>query len=198
MSALGTRANAVSEYHKTKWEAEEIVRASGLDWTIFRPSMIHGPKGEFMRMEVKWARKQSPPFLFMPYFGRGLLGLGGAGKLQPVFVGDVARAFVEAIGNSKSIGKEYVLAGAEVMTWPEMHEAVARVVVGKERVSMAIPVWYAKTLAAVVPGALLPFNRDQVLMSQEDNVGDISQFEQDFAWKPAGFEESLRGYADAL
>src|SRR5690348_4575534 len=37
MSALGTRANAVSRYHKTKWEAEEIVRCSGLEYTIFRP-----------------------------------------------------------------------------------------------------------------------------------------------------------------
>src|ERR1700728_4077161 len=52
MSALGARADAVSNYHKTKWLAEEIVRGSGMDWTIFEPSMIHGPRGEFMRMET--------------------------------------------------------------------------------------------------------------------------------------------------
>src|SRR5687767_1911710 len=45
MSALGVRANAVSDYHKTKYRAEEYLRGSGLDWTIIRPSMIHGPKG---------------------------------------------------------------------------------------------------------------------------------------------------------
>src|SRR5262245_43578982 len=38
ISALGTRPGAVSEYHLTKYRAEEYVRASGLDWTIFRPS----------------------------------------------------------------------------------------------------------------------------------------------------------------
>src|SRR6478752_6868195 len=49
-----------------------------------------GTRGEFMRMEAKWARYRSPPFLFMPYFGRGAFGFGGGGLLQPVYVGDVA------------------------------------------------------------------------------------------------------------
>src|SRR5271154_4506774 len=42
MSAIGTRPFARSRYHLTKWEAEELVRQSGLDWTIFRPSLIYG------------------------------------------------------------------------------------------------------------------------------------------------------------
>src|SRR3712207_4065236 len=71
MSSLGTRPNAVSTYNRTKYEAEELARASGLGWTIFRPSMIHGPRGDFTRMQVAWARRKAMPFLFMPYFGRG-------------------------------------------------------------------------------------------------------------------------------
>src|SRR5688500_15096177 len=59
MSALGTRRDAVSDYHRTKFRAEEYVRASALDWTIFRPSFIHGPRGEFMQMEAKWARRKA-------------------------------------------------------------------------------------------------------------------------------------------
>jgi NADH dehydrogenase len=104
MSALGSRPDAVSDYHKTKFRAEEYVRASGLNYTLFRPSLIHGPHGEFMRMEANWARKKSPPFLFMPYFGAGLLGRNGAGMLQPVYVKDVARAFVEALEKPNTIG----------------------------------------------------------------------------------------------
>jgi uncharacterized protein YbjT (DUF2867 family) len=198
MSALGVRADAVSDYHKTKWLAEELVRGSGMDWTIFRPSMIHGPKGEFMRMESGWATKKSPPFLFMPYFGAGILGLGGAGRLQPVYVDDVARAFVEAIGNPKSVGQTYCLAGADRMTWPQMHRIASRAIIGKPRLSMAIPAWYAKTLTAIVPGSLLPFNRDQVIMSQEDNTCDTADFERDFGWKPVGFEAALSRYASSL
>jgi NADH dehydrogenase len=198
MSALGTRAGARSVYHQTKWEAEELVRASGLDWTIIRPSMIHGPGGEFMNMEAKWARKRSAPFLFMPYFGAGLLGLGGAGRLQPVYVKDVARAFVDAIGNAKTIRKTYELGGAEQLTWPRMHKAIARAVVGKNRATMAIPAWYAKAIAAVLPRAMLPFNRDQVIMSQEDNTCDLTEFTRDFGWEPVGFESALGEYAKSL
>src|SRR5215208_5826486 len=121
MSALGTRSDAVSQYHKTKYKTERYVMESGLDWTIFRPSMIHGAKGEFMKMEAAWARGEAAPFLFMPYFGAGALGRGGAGKLQPVSVKDVAGAFVEALGNPKTVGEIYPLAGAQVVTWPEMH-----------------------------------------------------------------------------
>jgi nucleoside-diphosphate-sugar epimerase len=198
MSALGVRADAASDYGKTKWQAEEIVRGSGLDWTIFRPSMIHGPRGEFMRMEAGWARKKSPPFFFMPYFGAGILGLGGAALLQPVYVGDVARAFVDAIDNPKSIGKAYCLGGSDRMTWPQMHKIASKAITGSARLTMAIPAWYAKLLAGILPGSLLPFNRDQVIMSQEDNICDTAEFERDFGWKPVGFEESLSEYVRSL
>jgi hypothetical protein len=50
MSALGTRLDAVSGYHRTKWRGEEIVRGSGLAWTIFRPSLIFGPRDAFVNM----------------------------------------------------------------------------------------------------------------------------------------------------
>ena len=43
MSALGTRPNAKSRYHQSKWAAEQAVDGSALDWTIFRPSLIFGP-----------------------------------------------------------------------------------------------------------------------------------------------------------
>ena len=199
MSALGTRPDARSTYHRTKHAAEELVRASDMDWTILRPSMIHGPRGEFTRMQVRWAKRQAPPFLFMPYFGAGPLGLGGAGKLQPVYVGDVARAFVDALGNAKTIGQAYDLAGPDVFTWPELHRAVSHAVVGKRRLVVPIPTWYASLLTRVVPGSLLPFNRDQVLMSQEDNTAaDASRFAADFGWSPRSFGESLETYARQL
>ncbi len=191
MSALGTRSNAVSEYHRTKYAAEEHVRASGLDWTIFRPSMIHGPGGEFTKMQAAWARRKAPPFLFMPYFGAGVLGLGGAGKLQPIHVADVARAFVEALENPRTIGEVYPIAGSQQLTWPRMHRIAAQAIVGRRRAVMAIPVWIAKLLANALPSGMLPFNLDQVIMSQEDNTCDTTKFTDDFGWEAEGFESSL-------
>jgi NADH dehydrogenase len=198
MSALGTRPDAESNYHKTKYRAEEYVRASGLGWTIFRPSMIHGPRGELMRMEAKWARGAAPPFLFMPYFGAGAFGRRGAGMLQPVYVKDVARAFVDALEKPATVGEIFPLAGPDRLTWPELHRAVAQAVVGRNRWIMPLPVWKAKLLTHVVPGSLLGFNRDQVTMSREDNTTDLSKFEDAFGWRPEGFEQSLKTYAGQL
>jgi NADH dehydrogenase len=197
MSALGTRSNAESDYHRTKWAAEEYVRGSGLNWTIFRPSMVHGPGG-FMKMEAQWARKAAPPFIAMPYFGRGLLGRGGAGLLQPIYVGDVARAFVDALTLPQTIGKTYDLAGPELFTWPELHAAASEELVGKRRLTAPLPAWFAKLLAGAGLGPLLDFSRDQVIMSQEDNTGDIQPLESDFGWKPRSFRETLKSYVSQI
>jgi len=198
MSALGARPNAVSEYHRTKWSAEEHVRASGLAATIFRPSMIHGPKGEFMKMEAAWARKQAMPFLFMPYFGKGPFGTGGSGQLQPVYVADVARAFADALEKPGTIGKTYEIGGPDRMDWPTMHKTVAETITGKRRLTMPIPTWYAKALTTVAPGGWLPFNKAQVQMAEEDNVCDLTPFVQDFGWTPRPLEATLQQYKDQL
>jgi len=151
-----------------------------------------------MRMEAKWARYRSPPFLFMPYFGRGAFGFGGAGLLQPVYIGDVARAFVDALSNRRTIGNVYPLGGPDRLSWPQLHRAVAQAILGRRRLVMPIPVWAAKLNTAILPSALLGFNRDQVLMSQEDNTCDLTKFTDDFGWEPQPFEETLRTYAGRL
>ena len=198
MSALGVRPDAVSEYHRTKYLAEQYVRDSGLDWTIIRPSLIHGAGGEFMQMEAKWARRKAPPFLFMPYFGAGAFGRGGAGMLQPVHVRDVARAFADALEKPEAIGEIYPLGGPDRLTWPQLHHTCAQAIVGRRRAVMAMPVWKANLLTHLAPASLLPFNRDQVIMSQEDNTCDLAKVKADFGWDPRPFEPSLREYANQL
>src|SRR4029079_5261144 len=99
-----------------------------------------------MSREKSGGRHKAPPFLFMPYFGAGALGLGGAGKLQPVYVGDVARAFVDALENRKTVGEVYLLGGPDQLTWPQLHKTVSQHVVGKRRWTMPMPAWKAKLL----------------------------------------------------
>ncbi len=198
MSALGVRPGAPSNYHLSKFHAEEYLRQSGLDWTILRPSLIHGPAGEFMQMEAQWAKKSAPPFLFMPYFGAGVFGQRGAGKLQPIYVKDVARAFVDALQNTKTIGEIYPLGGPDPLTWPQLHQTCAQAIVGHQRWTAPIPAWFAKLLTHVVPAPLLPFNHDLILMSQEDNTCDITKFTQAFGWHPQPFAATLQRYAPLL
>jgi uncharacterized protein YbjT (DUF2867 family) len=202
MSALGVGPGAVSDYHRTKYKAEQYLRSTALEWTIFRPSLIHGPRGEFMQLEAMWARKRAPfPVMFMPfmpYFGAGAMGFGGAGQLQPVYVKDVARAFVDALGNRKTVGEIYPLGGPDRFTWPQLHRTISQAVVGKPRMVLPIPVWVGKLYAAIGIAPLLGFNRDQVIMSQEDNTCDLGKFRDDFGWEPQAFEPTLRSYAQQL
>ena len=196
MSALGARPDAASEYHKTKYTAEEYVRASSLEWTIFRPSLIHGPKGEFMGMVNAWVRKKAPPFFAMPYF-RGRRRGAGMPEIQPVYVKDVARAFVDATEKPKTIGEVYPVGGAKRYTWPGFYRMSARLIRGRERWVTGIPVQVAK-LMAKLGGPLVPFNRDQIIMSQEDSTADLTKFKTDFGWEPRGLEETLPTYAAQL
>ncbi|MGR3309139.1 MAG: SDR family oxidoreductase, partial [Candidatus Brocadiales bacterium] len=89
MSALGAGPEAISRYHKTKWQGEEAVRASGLDYVIFRPSIICGGDDEFVNMFAKMIR-QTVLTRMMPVIGSGKY------KMQPIYVGDVAHCFVKA------------------------------------------------------------------------------------------------------
>ncbi|HEY0257643.1 MAG TPA: SDR family NAD(P)-dependent oxidoreductase, partial [Candidatus Methylacidiphilales bacterium] len=94
MSALGTRAGARSRYHITKWEAEELVRRSGMDWTIFRPSLIYG-YDERDRLLNLLRRLLSWPLDLLQLRAFPLLN-GGRALVQPVSVREVAHCFVRA------------------------------------------------------------------------------------------------------
>ena len=191
VSALGTRPDAVSTYHRTKWDAEQAVRDCGLSYTIVRPSLIHGPDGEFMQMVKGFWCKFMPPFV--PYFGAGPFGTGGAGRLQPVWVEDVARCCCDALSNDKTVNETYPMGGPDVYTWPTLYQTCARHLPGarKKRI-IALPAWKAKILAQL-PGT--PFNWDQVIMSQEDSVCDIGKVQTDFGFEVAPFEPTFADYA---
>jgi len=201
MSTLGTRANAVSRAHQTKFAAEELVRSSGLDFTIFRPSVIHGPDGEFVRdLLVRMLRRPLPPFL--PYFG------DGRKHLQPVFVEDVARVFAEALDRPETIGQTYALGGAEALDWVELWRFVQMTVPAAHRWKPAVglPVWVAEAIGRLGDGVDrrlgwrlgIPFNTAQVQMSQEDNTCSVEAAEQAFGQHFRGFRESFAGYASGL
>jgi NADH dehydrogenase len=194
MSALGTRDHAAAQYHQTKWRAEELVRGSSLNWTIFRPGLIHGPGGEFTNMVIKWHEGKAPPFLFMPYFGGGLLGQRAVTRVQPILVDDVAALFVKALETPASEKQIYDLGGPDQMTWPEMLDVFNAVLPGARRRVLGIPFWLAKALSAIpLPG--LPFNRDQVIMAGEDSVCGLSAAKRDFpGFSPQSLESSLRHY----
>ena len=182
MSALGTRAGARSRYHQTKWAAEECVRNSGLAWTIIRPSVIYGP--EDLSINVLTSVMRRLPFV--PVLG------DGRANIQPVAVETVARAFVAAITLPASIAKTYALCGPVAFSWNELYDRLlAFYSWRKPKLHLPLPI--ARCLAALFETILRqpPFTRDQLLMIEEDNVGDPAPAVRDFALQLESFEQGL-------
>lgn len=190
MSALGTRPNARARYHQTKWAAEEAVRASGLAWTIFRPSIIYGPDDGFVNLFARMSR-------FSPVIP---LIVGGHTRLHPIPVADVARAFVGALPHSESHSQTLDLCGAEILTLKEIVQAILTVT-NRRRLLVPLPFWAARLQASLLElvlrhglGRPSPLTRDQVLMLQEDNVGDGSRAAEWFGLRPGTFREGIAAY----
>ena len=190
MSALGTRENAVSRYHRSKWAAEEAVRRSTLDWTILRPSVIYGPGDQFVSLFARLI--QTSPFV--PVLGEG------RARLQPVAVGEVARCVAGALEEPRSIRQSFDVGGQQQLTLPQILETIMSVLGIKRRI-VRIPLEWANAVAAVLekfyPLVLKrppPLNRDQLVMLQENNVGDCQWAAELFELKQAPFAEGIAAY----
>jgi len=204
MSALGTRAGAASMYHQSKWAAEECVRASNLDWTILQPSLIHGPRGEFMRLMKQMMCGWAMPII--PYFG------SGRARVQPVSVEDVAHCCVESLFRNETANTTIPLGGPMMYTWIELYNTCRALIPRAKRWKplISLPVLLGGLAARlsgppmalaerVIPGlGLFRFDVDQIKMSQEDKVCDHTIAERAFDMRMRSFEDELVGYADAI
>ena len=191
MSALGTRPGAVSRYHQTKWAAEELVRGSGLDYTIFRPSLIYGPQDHFVNQFAKIIR-------FSPVVP--VIGASRA-RFQPVPVEAVAAAFAKSLAKPKSIGETYDLCGPETFALPEILDHIMGVM-GRKRLKLHVPMGLARCQAGCLEfifprlfGKPPPLSRDQLVMLQEDNLGDARAANELFELRTRPFLERIAEYA---
>ncbi|MFN4181622.1 MAG: complex I NDUFA9 subunit family protein [bacterium] len=173
VSALGSRDDARTQYHRTKGEAETIVKASGLDWTIFRPSLqILGPGDHFSQ----WAKKLILYNPIVPVLG------GGKNMVQPVFVQDVVSLLVRALTKKESICKIYEVGGPETLTFLDLLKEYT-FVLGKKRIFWRVPFQAGYPVAFL--GERFPWlfllNFDILqMMLKEDNVCDLNPLFRDF------------------
>jgi NADH dehydrogenase len=166
MSALGADENGPSEYQRSKGRAEAAVRASRLQWTVFRPSVVFGPEDHFLNLFASLAR-------WFP-----VLPIGGAdAKFQPVWVEDVAASFTRALDNEATYRKIYELAGPQVYTLRELVSYAARTA-GHPRPVIGMSDGVARLQARfmeLLPGEPL-LSRDNLASLKRDNVASIQPF----------------------
>lgn len=184
MSALGARADAVSDYHKTKWEAEELVRASGLEWTILRPSLIFGPRDAFINMLADQLRKVP----IMPVIG------SGSYRLQPIHADDVARCFSLALEMPKTIRQAYNLCGDDRLSYEALLDSVAGVLGKSPPFKPHIPLGLMKRLIPILQNIpQFPITMDQLQMLLEESICD-GAWKKDFGFEPRAFREGISEY----
>ena len=182
MSANGTGPAGASNYHRSKWQGECAVRNSGLDWTIFRPSLIFGKGGEFVTMLADLIRKLP----VVPVLGDGQY------RMQPVAVAQVAESFVRALALPETIGETYHLGGGESYSYDEILDLTGKAI-GRDAVSkFHQPLFMVKPMVRLLGHAdSFPITSDQLEMLLAGNVCDVTAWSAAFGINPISYAQGI-------
>ncbi len=181
MSGLGVDPDAPTAYLRAKGRAEEVVRASNLGWTIFRPSVVFGDGAEF----VNFTKLVTTPYV---------TGLpGGNTKFQPIWVSDLVPMLADAIEGDGHDGAVYEIGGPDILTLTAVTKLIYEAE-GKPIRIVPVPLALAKlglTVAGPIP--FVPMGPDQARSLGIDNTvteNDVRVF---------GYDESeLRTFREYL
>jgi uncharacterized protein YbjT (DUF2867 family) len=182
MSAQNADPQGPSRYLRSKGEAEAIVSASDLAWTVFRPSVIFGREDSFLNLFAT-IEKFAP---FIP------LACADA-KFQPVYVGDVARAFQAAAEDDSTLRQRFALCGPTVYSLRELVRYIGELT-GHKRPIVPIGGGLASLQARMLellPGPLM--SRDNLASMTKDSVCDGSMSTR-FGFAPTTLEAVAPGY----
>lgn len=166
VSALGADPNGTTHFIRAKGKADDVVRASGLEWVIVQPSVVFGEGGEF----VSFTRKLTTPYV------TGLPG-GGSTPFHPIYVEDFVRILADAAEKDEHVGKTYETGGPEVLTLAEVAK-LAYAARGKSLTVLPVPMFMARvglTVAGAIPG--FPMGPDQYRGLQFENTTDDNDVE---------------------
>lgn len=195
MSANGIDS-ARTPYQTTKLKAEAMIRKSGLDYTIFRPSVIFGDPRGTMEFATQLYRDMVRVPLPAVGFHTGLSPAHGEVLMSPVHVRDVADAFVNALTDDTTVGKCFVLGGPEVVSWPQMLERIGAAV-GRKKLILPMPIGLMKLGAALFDRLpFFPVTRDQLTMLADGNTAEPDELASLIGRAPLEFSPENLRYLD--
>ncbi len=191
VSSLGAERGK-SDYHRSKCEAEEMVRRFGGDWLILRPGNVYGPGDEVISLLLKMLRGAP----VMPVIG------DGDQPFQPVWAGDLATALALAVEDGAPSGVALDLAGPDVTTTNQVLDLLQKIT-DRKLMRLPVPEWLARVGigAANALGIDLPVDAGQLTMLSEENVLDPeagNPLVDVFGVTPTPLEEGLRLLVDAI
>ena len=178
LGALGVADDPDLHYARSKARAEALVRESGLDWTILKPSLMWGPRDGFFNIIAGLAR-WSPGLIPVP--GRG------DARFQPLWIEDLARVIVRCLADpGATVGRTFELGGPRYWTYREITREVLDAL-GRPALIVPMPV----PLISLVSGALervhlaFPAATDQLRQLKLDNVSGLDAVPSAFGFQPA-------------
>ncbi len=167
-------------YSESKQGAEALVQLSKLPWVIVRPSLIYGPGDT----------SNGPRLVASLAAGPMLLPGGGATRIQPVHVADVAAALVEACTRDQALGRTYRLGGADAISVRDYRKRVRDLSGGSARfVSLPLPLVSLVARAASLLGR--PGAAGVVSFHRHGHEVDSSDATRDLGFSPRTIEAGL-------
>ncbi|MGI8926539.1 MAG: NAD(P)H-binding protein [Tepidiformaceae bacterium] len=184
LSGAGASEHAPYHWQRFKWQEEQHIQASGLEWTIFRPSWVYGPRDVSLNRMLGLAR-----FLpFVPVIGDGKT------RINPLFVRDLAAHVCAALASPPSEGRLFEIGGPQVLTMDEIVRTALRVQ-GRRRGLLHQPKWFMKRVAGLAqfaPGRpLTPGLVDFVTM---EGVADTASLAATFGLPLTPLADGLATY----
>lgn len=182
-SALAADSKSPYGYLRSKGEGEDAVRASALDWTIVRPSVLVGPEDEFANALARW--------LVITPLAFPLVGDGQA-RFQPLWVEDLATIYGKILDNPHTIDQTYEVGGPEQLTYEEIVRQVL-FALQRKRLLLKVPV---PLMRPVVKGMELVLPKPPATTSLLDllnvtNTTTLDSVERQFGFEPRRFAEVI-------
>ena len=166
-----------------KLRMEKLVRESGLEYTIVRPTMIYGSELDKNMHRLLRFLDRSPVF---PIFG------SGENLWQPVYHEDCARGIYEALVRPAAVGQSYDLPGAEPLSYLELVKTAAGALGKKPRIVRLPLEPVRRALAAAERLRLpLPIRSEQVLRLREDKAYPYEKARRELGYAPRSFREGI-------
>ena len=188
MGAMGVTDDPSLHYASSKAKAESLVRASGLDWTILKPSLQFGEGDGFFNIVAGLVRI-SPGIVPVPG--------DGSARFQPIHVDDVATVVVSSLADPSTVGGEFELGGPRYWTYREITREVIGAL-GKRRAIVPMPLPLIRLVAGTAERLRIPFPvaTDQLRQLRLDNIGPLDLIPTRFGFEPRAMEGRL-GYLKA-
>jgi NADH dehydrogenase len=186
VSAVGAAENAPQHWFRFKWQAEQHLINSGLEWTIVRPTWVYGPSDQALNRLLGFTN-----FLpFMPMFG------DGKQAMQPVFVEDVGHVVADAALSPATANQLFELGGPDVMSMNAVLETALEIK-GRKRFILHMPMFVGKaagTLFSLQPFVTPPLTADAVGFLANSATADNGNLERVLHPTLTPFRQGLETY----